>query len=152
MDVSVFSKMPKSNETLKRTAVKTLCWRATATTITIVSTYIISGSFEDAVKVGAVDIIFKLSGHFVYEKLWSYCSWGYKKEKDRELVVEDVEDVEDGVDNGMDEVDSCHLDDLEPIEVVSGGVEGLDRLEERVKADELVDIDLSSAKVTLSTT
>ena len=73
--------MPKSKETLYRTFVKTLGWRATATTITVVSTYLISGDMDAAWKVGAVDVIFKLSGHFAYEKLWSYWGWGYLGDK-----------------------------------------------------------------------
>ena len=69
--------MVKSKETLCRTFIKTLGWRTTATTITVVSTYLISGSFDAAWKVGTIDLITKLSGHLVYEKLWSYCKWGY---------------------------------------------------------------------------
>lgn len=69
--------MPKSRETLCRTVVKTLGWRVTATTITVVGTYLVSGEIDAALKVGAIDVICKLSGHFVYEKLWSYCDWGY---------------------------------------------------------------------------
>lgn len=69
--------MPKSKETFCRTFIKTLGWRATATTITVVSTYLISGSVDAAWKVGTVDLITKLVGHLMYEKVWSYCSWGY---------------------------------------------------------------------------
>lgn len=69
--------MPKSRETVCRTFVKTLGWRAIATTVTVVSTYIISGSFDAAWQVGSVDIVFKLGGHLIYEKAWAHCKWGY---------------------------------------------------------------------------
>ncbi len=98
--------MPTSRETLCRTLIKTLGWRATATTITVVSTYLISGDMGAAWKVGAVDIIFKLSGHFTYEKLWSYCDWGYLGDGDGGDCVEggETEDGDGDIEMGVSDV------------------------------------------------
>jgi uncharacterized membrane protein len=104
--------MPKSKETLGRTAIKTLCWRATATTITIISTWAISGSVEDALKVGAIDMLFKLSGHFAYEKLWSYISWGYIDDSITESKYKE---------NGGDEEMGGYDEEKEGVGEVTGG-------------------------------
>lgn len=93
--------MPKSKETLSRVFVKTLGWRVTASTVTVVSTYLISGSFDAAWKVGTIDVIAKLTGHFIYEKLWTHCHWGYK------------EDADSGADSGAVEIEmSAGTDDI----------------------------------------
>lgn len=115
--------MPKSRETLCRTIIKTLGWRATATTITVISTWLISGNLEDAFKVGAVDVIFKLSGHFMYEKLWSHCQWGYigdnvGADKDKDSDKDDtesgveIEEKKASVDEEVDDVIDVKIDNV----------------------------------------
>ena len=54
----------------KETLVKTLIWRVIATSITIFSGWLISGSWKFGLAVGGIDTVLKTIGYFSYERVW----------------------------------------------------------------------------------
>ena len=54
----------------KETIVKTLICRVIATSITIFSGWLISGSWKFGLAVGGIDTILKSIGYFSFERFW----------------------------------------------------------------------------------
>ena len=54
----------------KETIIKTIIWRVIATSITIVVSWIITGSLKFGLAVGSIDTILKTIGYFSYERVW----------------------------------------------------------------------------------
>ena len=54
----------------KRTLVKTIIWRFIATSITILSGWLISGNWKFGLAVGGLDTILKTFGYFGFERFW----------------------------------------------------------------------------------
>ncbi len=54
----------------KKTLVKTLIWRVIATSITILSGWLISGNWKFGLAVGGVDTVLKTIGYFSFERIW----------------------------------------------------------------------------------
>lgn len=71
------NKAVKSEESLKRSCVKSVVWRCVAVSTTMAISYFLVGDMETAGKLGALDMSIKLIAHFGYERLWSKISWGY---------------------------------------------------------------------------
>ena len=55
---------------VKETIVKTLIWRVIATSITIFSGWLVSGSWKFGLAVGVIDTILKSLGYFGFERFW----------------------------------------------------------------------------------
>lgn len=54
----------------KKTLVKTLIWRVIATSITILSGWVVSGNWKFGLAVGGIDTVLKTIGYFSYERIW----------------------------------------------------------------------------------
>ncbi len=54
----------------KKTLIKTLIWRVIATSITILSGWLVSGNWKFGLAVGGIDTILKTLGYFSFERLW----------------------------------------------------------------------------------
>lgn len=54
----------------KETLVKTLIWRVIATTITILTGWIVSGNWKFGLAIGGIDTIIKTISYFGYERVW----------------------------------------------------------------------------------
>jgi len=54
----------------KQTLIKTIIWRCIATIITILTGWLISGSWKFGLAIGGVDTIIKTIGYFGYERAW----------------------------------------------------------------------------------
>lgn len=54
----------------KETFVKTLFWRIIATSITIISGKLLSGSWTFGLAIGGLDSVLKTFGYFFYEMSW----------------------------------------------------------------------------------
>jgi uncharacterized membrane protein len=54
----------------KTTIVKTLIWRVIATSITILTGWMVSGDWRFGLAVGSIDTVLKTIGYFSYERLW----------------------------------------------------------------------------------
>jgi uncharacterized membrane protein len=66
----------------KETLVKTLIWRAIATTITFLISWVISGNLEFGLMIGGIDTLIKTIGYFSYERLWqNFSNFGSKLKK-----------------------------------------------------------------------
>tara|TARA_B100001287_G_scaffold131364_1_gene110652 strand:- start:4189 stop:4386 length:198 start_codon:yes stop_codon:yes gene_type:complete len=58
-------------ESYKSTVIKTLIWRVIATSITILSGWLVSGDWKFGLAVGGLDTILKTVGYFSFERFWS---------------------------------------------------------------------------------
>jgi uncharacterized membrane protein len=54
----------------KETIVKTLIWRVIATSITILTGWIVSGNWKFGLAIGSIDTVIKTVGYFSFERLW----------------------------------------------------------------------------------
>ena len=54
----------------KSTLLKTLIWRVIATSITILTGWLISGSWKFGLAVGGIDTVLKSIGYFSFERMW----------------------------------------------------------------------------------
>lgn len=54
----------------KSTVVKTLIWRVIATSITILSGWLVSGDWKFGLAVGGIDTVLKTVGYFSFERIW----------------------------------------------------------------------------------
>lgn len=54
----------------KSTLLKTLIWRVIATSITILSGWLISGSWKFGLAIGGIDTVLKSIGYFSFERMW----------------------------------------------------------------------------------
>jgi len=54
----------------KSTLVKTLIWRAIATSITILTGWILTGNWKFGLAIGGIDTILKSIGYFSFERFW----------------------------------------------------------------------------------
>jgi uncharacterized membrane protein len=59
----------------KDTLIKTLIWRVIATSITILTGWLVSGNWKFGLAVGGIDTILKSIGYFSFERFWQ----NYKK-------------------------------------------------------------------------
>jgi uncharacterized membrane protein len=55
----------------KETLIKTIIWRSIATTITIFSGWVVSGSWKFGLAIGGIDTILKTLGYFGFERFWN---------------------------------------------------------------------------------
>jgi uncharacterized membrane protein len=54
----------------KETLIKTLIWRVIATTITILTGWLVSGNWKFGIAIGSIDTLIKTVGYFSYERVW----------------------------------------------------------------------------------
>jgi uncharacterized membrane protein len=65
---------------VKRSLVKTVTWRLIGSMDTFVVSYIVTGTFEAALKIGGIGLCTKMIMYFVHELVWN-------KRKKKELTV-----------------------------------------------------------------
>jgi len=56
----------------KHTLIKTLVWRVIATSITIMTGWLVSGDWRFGLAVGGIDTILKTVAYFGFERVWKY--------------------------------------------------------------------------------
>tara|TARA_R100001015_G_C4585014_1_gene141026 strand:- start:767 stop:952 length:186 start_codon:yes stop_codon:yes gene_type:complete len=54
----------------KKTLVKTIVWRVIATSITVLTGWLVSGNWMVGLTVGGVDTIIKTIAYFSFERFW----------------------------------------------------------------------------------
>ena len=59
----------------KRTIVKTLTWRVTASLTTFVIAWILTGDFLIGVSIGSIEAIAKIFLYYFHERIWNNISW-----------------------------------------------------------------------------
>ena len=60
----------------KRSLVKTLTWRAIATTDTIIIARIITGSWSVGFGIAGIEVLTKMVLYYLHERGWSALDWG----------------------------------------------------------------------------
>ena len=60
----------------KRSLVKTLSWRAIATTDTIIIARIITGSWSVGFGIAGIEVLTKMVLYYLHERGWSALDWG----------------------------------------------------------------------------
>jgi len=60
----------------KRSALKTVSWRAIATSTTMILVYVFTGEFELAAGVGMGDVLLKVLFYFLHERAWNRIAFG----------------------------------------------------------------------------
>ena len=59
----------------KRTIVKTLTWRVTATLTTFVIAWVLTGDLLIGVSIGSIETIAKIFLYYFHERIWNNISW-----------------------------------------------------------------------------
>ena len=59
----------------KRTIVKTLTWRITASLTTFIIAWILTGDFLIGVSIGSIEAIAKIFLYYFHERIWENISW-----------------------------------------------------------------------------
>jgi len=54
----------------KKTLIKTIIWRAIATSITVMTGWLVTGNFKFGLAVGGIDTILKTVAYFGFERFW----------------------------------------------------------------------------------
>ncbi len=66
----------KSEEKLKRSLAKTISWRVIGTLVTVLISWIITGTLALAFSIGAVELVSKMVLYFFHERTWNNIKWG----------------------------------------------------------------------------
>ena len=63
----------------KETLIKTLIWRVIATILTIITGWAVTGNFKFGLAIGGIEVIIKMIGYFLFERVWDKIKVGDKK-------------------------------------------------------------------------
>ena len=63
-------------ELRRRTILKTISWRITATLLTMLIVYSFTGEIEISLEVGAVEAVTKMLFYYLHERFWHRVKWG----------------------------------------------------------------------------
>ncbi len=66
-------------ESHKRSIIKTLTWRITATLITTLVVYLLSGEVLLSLGVGFIDAVIKIFAYYSHERIWDRIRFGRKR-------------------------------------------------------------------------
>ena len=64
-----------STELQKRTFVKTLTWRITASLTTFIIAWILTGDLLIGISIGSIEAIVKIFLYYFHERIWNNISW-----------------------------------------------------------------------------
>ena len=65
-------------ETKRRSVLKSISWRITATLTTVVLVLLFSGETELAIMVGGVEIFAKMAIYYAHERMWNKVKYGVR--------------------------------------------------------------------------
>lgn len=68
----------KMIELRRRSIIKGVTWRVTATIITIIIVFLFTGEIKLALGVGLIEAIAKLVLYYIHERIWNKISWGVR--------------------------------------------------------------------------
>lgn len=68
-----------TEEIRRRSVMKSLSWRVTASSTTVFLVYVITGCVGVAFAVGLLEAVAKLAVYYVHERAWNFVSWGKKE-------------------------------------------------------------------------
>tara|TARA_B110000003_G_scaffold34499_1_gene31826 strand:- start:480 stop:686 length:207 start_codon:yes stop_codon:yes gene_type:complete len=64
-----------SSDLKKRTIVKTLTWRVTASLTTFVIAWVLTGDLLIGISIGCIEAIAKIFLYYFHERIWNNISW-----------------------------------------------------------------------------
>ena len=64
------------NESRKRSVMKALSWRITATLATMIIVFLFTGNLAVSIVVGVIEGVAKVLWYYVHERLWEHIPWG----------------------------------------------------------------------------
>jgi uncharacterized membrane protein len=73
------------HERKRRTIVKVISWRITATVTTVIISYIITGSTTAAMQIGAAEVLAKMLLQYLHERAWVHIKFGLPKPMDYQI-------------------------------------------------------------------
>jgi len=65
-------------ESRRRSVVKVISWRITATLTTTLISWAITGSYDLALKIGIFELVLKLFIQYMHERIWNNIKFGIK--------------------------------------------------------------------------
>ena len=68
-----------AEEQKKRSIVKTLTWRVTASLDTFVIAWVITGDWKMGGSIAGIEVITKMFFYYFHERIWNKIKWGTKK-------------------------------------------------------------------------
>ena len=68
-----------TEEQKKRSIVKTLTWRITASLDTFVIAWVITGDWKIGGSIAGIEVLTKIFFYYFHERIWSKIKWGTKK-------------------------------------------------------------------------
>ncbi|RPF70388.1 DUF2061 domain-containing protein [Aurantiacibacter spongiae] len=75
----VASKKGRRRETIRRSSVKTVTWRAIASADTVMLAWLYTGNIETALSIGGLEIFTKMTLYFVHERIWARLPFGIER-------------------------------------------------------------------------
>ena len=66
-------------EQTKRSLLKTLTWRITASLDTFVIAWIITGDWKIGGSIAGIEVITKMIIYYLHERIWNKIKWGKRK-------------------------------------------------------------------------
>jgi uncharacterized membrane protein len=63
-------------ESTIRSLVKTILWRVTGTTATLLISWVVTGSLQAAGGIALLQMFFNTILYFMYERMWNKINWG----------------------------------------------------------------------------
>ncbi len=72
-------------DTIRRSLVKSISWRVLATCITVVVSYVITGSVKIATGIGIADMFIKLVVFYFHERAWNKIAFGRHQPPEYEI-------------------------------------------------------------------
>ncbi len=65
-----------SGPTHTRSVVKSICWRTIGTIDTVLLAYYFSGTANEALSIGGVELLTKITLFYLHERVWAVIRWG----------------------------------------------------------------------------
>ena len=72
-------------EKRRRSFAKAFSWRVTATLITTIISFLVTGSISFALKIGFAEVIAKMLLYYFHERAWSKITFGLMKPLDYQI-------------------------------------------------------------------
>ncbi|RAP30823.1 hypothetical protein DID78_02090 [Candidatus Marinamargulisbacteria bacterium SCGC AG-343-D04] len=72
-------------EKRRRSVVKAISWRVTASVTTMVISYFITGSLDIAFKIGIIESAMKIYLFYLHERIWAKLKFGLGKPMDYQI-------------------------------------------------------------------
>jgi uncharacterized membrane protein len=70
-----------------RSIIKAITWRIGGTLLTIGLSYLLTHQLDVSFTIGALDLVVKIGGYYLHERLWNKIKYGVEKEQPTELPI-----------------------------------------------------------------